>query len=306
MNGIIKPVLEDDEFGYFVKRADDDAEPGSITSAVINDLINADLVIADLTGFNPNAFYELGIRHALKKPAIHIIAQFVKLPFDNAEQRTIFVDINDYDSVLAAKERLRKALRLVNQKGYQVDNPVTRAGAFLALKESTDPRDQALADIQERLAKVESESASLTRQGSLESLAKGRAIRDLIAAEEERRSIANAFVSAADQVRSTSSYSTSPYREWNQSAGARASADAALASRAASQAAASSPVYAHSAAASQASAAQTTAENRTPAASSVSGAERAATSQTTTSRPSHLSQRDSRSAKVGPASPAKK
>jgi hypothetical protein len=155
LKGVIKPVLEDDEFGYIVKRADHDTEPGSITSAVIDDLVNADLVVADLTGFNPNAFYELGIRHALRKPAIHMTAEFVKLPFDNADQRTIFVNIADFDSIEAAKSRLRSAVQAVNRDGYQVSNPVVQAAAVSALKESADPKDQIIAGLEERLSRLE-------------------------------------------------------------------------------------------------------------------------------------------------------
>ena len=46
-----------------VKRADEDPRPGLIDAQMIKDLLVADLVIADLSGVNPNAFYEIGIRH---------------------------------------------------------------------------------------------------------------------------------------------------------------------------------------------------------------------------------------------------
>jgi len=59
LEGIIQPVLS--EFPEFnVKRADHDARPGLIDAQMINDLLNAELVIADLSFSNPNAFYEIG------------------------------------------------------------------------------------------------------------------------------------------------------------------------------------------------------------------------------------------------------
>ena len=152
---IIKPVLEADDLNYRVKRADEDADPGSITSALITDLINADLVIADLTGFNPNAFYELGIRHAIQKPTIHMIAQQATLPFDNKDQRTIFVDMSDFDNMESAKASLRSAVSAIDAEGYTVSNPVTQAKAVAALKESGDPRDSLIANMEERLARLE-------------------------------------------------------------------------------------------------------------------------------------------------------
>lgn len=169
LHGIFKPVLEADELGYAVKRADDDASPGSITGALIIDIIEADLVVADLTGFNPNAFYELGIRHAVHKPTIHVIAERVNLPFDNKDQRTIFVDIGDIESVEAAREQLRSAALAVSEAGYKVTNPVSQAKAINALQDSADPRDQVIADLEQRMTRLEKDrvASGIIGQGEL-------------------------------------------------------------------------------------------------------------------------------------------
>lgn len=58
---VIIPVLKYPPFSYEVFRADDKADPGSISAQVINAILECDLVIADLAGHNANAFYELGI-----------------------------------------------------------------------------------------------------------------------------------------------------------------------------------------------------------------------------------------------------
>ncbi|WP_153006175.1 hypothetical protein [Sphingomonas sanguinis] len=167
-DGIIKPVLEADELSYHVKRADEDAAPGSISKAVINDIVNADLVIADLTGFNPNAFYELGIRHALQKPTIHIIAESVKLPFDNADQRTIFVDILDFQSIVSAKDHLRAAVFATQDENYRVSNPVTQAAALKEIRSSGDPRDEILSNLSDRISRIENNVApAIQGQGRL-------------------------------------------------------------------------------------------------------------------------------------------
>jgi hypothetical protein len=66
LEGVIEPVTT--EFPDFVvKRADRDPRPGLIDAQMINDLLNADLVVADLSFSNPNAFYEMGIRHMAQK-----------------------------------------------------------------------------------------------------------------------------------------------------------------------------------------------------------------------------------------------
>lgn len=157
LHGVIKPVLESDEFNYRVKRADHDAEPGSIASAVINDLTSAELVVADLTGFNPNAFYELGIRHTLRLPVVHMIAESVKLPFDNADQRTIFVDFADFHKTEKAKIQLAAAVRAINTEGYELTNPVVQAVGLKELRASADPKDRVIASLEERLTFLEQE-----------------------------------------------------------------------------------------------------------------------------------------------------
>lgn len=83
--GLIKHVLEAEEFGYRVKRADEDADPGMISDRMISDIVNAELVVADLTDLNANAFYELGIRHAAEKPVIHVAKAGTVLPFDKRD-----------------------------------------------------------------------------------------------------------------------------------------------------------------------------------------------------------------------------
>jgi hypothetical protein len=106
LKGIVMFVLEADGFGYRVKRSDEDPNPGMIGDRMITDIINADLVVADLTDLNPNAFYELGIRHAALKPTIHVAKAKTVLPFDNAPHSTIFVDVSDWHSVESARMRL--------------------------------------------------------------------------------------------------------------------------------------------------------------------------------------------------------
>jgi hypothetical protein len=77
---VIRPVLEE-AFGFKVIRADEVAQPGLITDQIIALVIDADLVVADLTDHNANAFYELAIRHMVQRPTIHMIRADQALPF---------------------------------------------------------------------------------------------------------------------------------------------------------------------------------------------------------------------------------
>jgi hypothetical protein len=155
LHAVIKYVLEASEFGYKVKRADEDADPGMIGDRVISDIINADLVVADLTDLNPNAFYELGIRHSTEKPTIHIAKSGTVLPFDNVAHRTIFIDMTDWDSIEHGRSRLREAARLTRAADFKVTNPITQANASFKMRQSADPRDRTIAEMQDRIASLE-------------------------------------------------------------------------------------------------------------------------------------------------------
>jgi hypothetical protein len=63
---VVRKVLE--PRGYAVVRADEIHAPGLITHQIIEHLLDAELVVADLTGNNPNVFYEIAVRHAARKP----------------------------------------------------------------------------------------------------------------------------------------------------------------------------------------------------------------------------------------------
>jgi len=78
---IIKPVVE--LIGLECKRADEIVHSGIIDVPMYEHLLKADVVIADLSTYNSNAIYELGVRHALKPHTTVVIAERdFKYPFD--------------------------------------------------------------------------------------------------------------------------------------------------------------------------------------------------------------------------------
>ena len=155
LHAVIKEVLEAEEFGYQVKRADEDADPGMIGDRVITDITHAELVVADLTDLNPNAFYELGIRHSTEKLTIHVARSGTQLPFDNVTHRTIFVVLTVWQSIKEGRTRLAASARAINEPDFQVSNPITQANASFKMRQSADPRDRIISELQERLAALE-------------------------------------------------------------------------------------------------------------------------------------------------------
>lgn len=65
LDAVICPVCKD--FNYEAKAVHQISFSGSITKTIIKQLLDADLVIANLTGLNPNVMYELAVRHAAAK-----------------------------------------------------------------------------------------------------------------------------------------------------------------------------------------------------------------------------------------------
>lgn len=103
---VVRPAVE--SAGYLLVRADGIDAPGLITTQIINLLMTAELVIADLSGLNPNVMYELGIRHALRLPVIQLASRGDTIPFDVANIRTILYDVHDLDAVASARELLTR------------------------------------------------------------------------------------------------------------------------------------------------------------------------------------------------------
>jgi tetratricopeptide (TPR) repeat protein len=78
---IIKPAAE--AAGYTCTRADEIQHAGNINMPMYEQLFEADLVIADLSTANLNAFFELGVRYGLKPRTTIVIAEKnFKIPFD--------------------------------------------------------------------------------------------------------------------------------------------------------------------------------------------------------------------------------
>ena len=164
---LIKPTLE--PLGYKPMRADEIAEPGIITSQVIQHVIDDDLVLADLTEVNPNVFYELAVRHALRKPFIQIIANDEALPFDIHAQRTIFFDLSNLDSVEDAKQNIRNQVNALKQGDFAVETPISLTLDLQLLRQSDDPDQRSLADVISAISDLNNKWSSVEESISNES-----------------------------------------------------------------------------------------------------------------------------------------
>jgi hypothetical protein len=150
---IIRPVAL--ECGYAEPiRADQISTPGLITTQIIEHIVEDDMVIADLTESNPNVFYELAIRHAIRKPFVHLIEEGHKLPFDVAPARTIEIDHTDLDSVEESKEELRRQILAAEEGPDKINNPISIALDLKALYRSDDPEERSLAELMSHITAI--------------------------------------------------------------------------------------------------------------------------------------------------------
>jgi hypothetical protein len=84
---IIKPTVE--SYNYQCKRADDFFTANKIMDDIEKAIRNCSFVIADLTGKNPNVFYEVGMSHILDKKVILLAQSIEDIPFDLRQWRHI-------------------------------------------------------------------------------------------------------------------------------------------------------------------------------------------------------------------------
>lgn len=126
LSHIVEPALE--EFKLKVVRADQIGEPGMITRQIFEYIFRSRLVIADLSFHNPNVFYELAVRHMLKKPVVQITRSGDKIPFDLNQVRTITIDNTSIYSLIPKMELYRSEIAAQVRKALEdenSDNPIS-------------------------------------------------------------------------------------------------------------------------------------------------------------------------------------
>ena len=131
IKSVIMPVLQ--KLGYEVVVPHEMRNPGSITSQVIQHLLEDEMVVANLTDLNPNVMYELAIRHAKKLPVVCVVENGTKLPFDITTERTIFYS----DDMMGVEELKSELEKFVSEaaKDKEPDNPIYRVAKNIIMRE---------------------------------------------------------------------------------------------------------------------------------------------------------------------------
>jgi hypothetical protein len=126
---MIKPAVE--EAGLKCVRADEIVHSGLIDLPMYEQLLNADVVVTDLSTSNKNAFYELGVRHALRPYTTVVIAEdgIKTFPFDVnhvlVRQYHHLGEGIDFDEVMRFRRELTKAIvEILQNEPRAKDSPV--------------------------------------------------------------------------------------------------------------------------------------------------------------------------------------
>jgi hypothetical protein len=100
----LKPCFEN-ELHLSIHRADELKNVNVVMQDIWKSICEARIVLADLTGLNPNVMYELGIAHTIGKDTIIVhqnkVGEAVSFPFDLAHIRRI-----EYENTMAGGEKL--------------------------------------------------------------------------------------------------------------------------------------------------------------------------------------------------------
>jgi hypothetical protein len=118
---LIRPAVE--PLNYKVVRPE---IPGvmDIMPEVIRHILEDDLVIADLTGGNPNVFFELAIRHIRGKALIQLINKGGEIPFDLKGTNVIEVNLDDQDDVISVQALIRDNVHEMEANGGIISSPI--------------------------------------------------------------------------------------------------------------------------------------------------------------------------------------
>jgi hypothetical protein len=146
-------------------RADDLFRPSTIVTDIWGYTQRAKLLIADLTGKNPNVFYELGLAHALAKPAILLAESMEEIPFDLRALRVIVYDKNHPKWGELLQRKIQTAIKEILKAPQEAVLP-----AFLNVKEtdriiSVTPHEKELLEIKQELESLRREVRSRAPSG---------------------------------------------------------------------------------------------------------------------------------------------
>lgn len=100
------------ECGVVAERVDEQTFSETILERIYRQIENADFIIADMTGRNPNVFYEVGYAHAREKLVTLLTQSVDDIPFDLRHHRHIVYD----GSIQTIKQKLKVEIEWLKEQ----------------------------------------------------------------------------------------------------------------------------------------------------------------------------------------------
>lgn len=127
-------TLVKDYAGMNCIRADEITKPGQITNDIWANINEARFLIADLTGRNPNVFYEVGIAHALNKSVILLTQNESDVPFDLKSIRYLKYDPLDLKTISTfLPQFLKNCISTIPDNWDPSYKPSNKDGSYIKL-----------------------------------------------------------------------------------------------------------------------------------------------------------------------------
>ena len=116
---IIKPALA--RCDVVAVRSDQMPESGTITEQMFREIVNADVCVVLLTGFNPNVFYELAVAQSAARPVVILIEKGLTLPFDVKDLRCIQYEMVPISRLVKGTyaDRVAEMLEEIKRQGWK-------------------------------------------------------------------------------------------------------------------------------------------------------------------------------------------
>jgi hypothetical protein len=146
---VFQPAIE--QAGFTPRRADDLMRPGTIVRDIWNYTKEATIILADLTGRNPNVLYELGLAHAIAKPAILVAESIEDIPFDLRHLRVLQYDKNTPNWGEVLKTNIAQSIKEVVEAPLSAVLPAFLEADELRDKKRITRRDKELIELRQEL-----------------------------------------------------------------------------------------------------------------------------------------------------------
>jgi hypothetical protein len=105
----IKPIIR--KFKYKALRINEVQDSGRISDQILGEIMQSQIVLADLTGERPNCYYEAGFAHAIGKEIVFTIQRGTNIHFDLAGHRFI-----EWETDNELKNELDKRFKAIRER----------------------------------------------------------------------------------------------------------------------------------------------------------------------------------------------